>query len=236
MFNFKRPIITFACDESLLGVIPNPIPASEVTPKWYRKMKTNVTPDGMVSTVKRCVPFKDAMDMGYIIPLWLDLSVQNDGSIVNLSYRQPIVQHTLDAHLIEQIQGSPMYDTPYGGQPMKFVTPWKITTAPGWSCLFIQPMNHFDNRLQIISGVVDTDKYAEGVNFPFLWMDKEFNGVIKQGTPLVQVIPFKRTEVDSRVTSITNEHRKILHKQVMAVSSVITNAYRLRYWSPKRYK
>lgn len=231
----KEPIITFKCDSDLRGVIPDPIPASEATPKWYKKMPYD---NGVLAnTVKRCVPFKDAMNMGYILPLWIDLEIQNDGRKLTFNYNGDILTHPIfKNHDHRQIEGCPIGSTPYGKQPMIFMNPWVITTPPGWSCMFIQPINHFDGRLHIITGVVDTDKYKSKINFPFIWMDKEFNGLIPQGTPLVQVIPFKRTEWSHEVGELSKEDNTIDKIITKKISSVFKNAYRLNWWTPKRYK
>ena len=50
----------------------------------------------------------------------------------------------------------------------KFINKWLIKTPPGYSCLFVKPLNHFETRFEIISGVVDTDTYINTINFPFL--------------------------------------------------------------------
>jgi hypothetical protein len=51
---------------------------------------------------------------------------------------------------------------------------------------------HRENIFTIMPGVVDTDEYYAPVNFPFVLKDPKFEGLIPQGTPLAQVIPFKR--------------------------------------------
>jgi len=42
------------------------------------------------------------------------------------------------------------------------------------------------------SGVVDTDSYTAEIHLPFFATDKEGVYVIEKGTPLAQVIPFRR--------------------------------------------
>ena len=45
---------------------------------------------------------------------------------------------------------------------------------------------------KILPGIVDTDTYTPPVNFPFVLTDENYEGLIPAGTPLAQVIPFKR--------------------------------------------
>lgn len=235
LFN-KEPLVIFKCKEDLLGAIPNPVPASEANPKWLRKMAYKHGP--LLNTVKKCVPFTDAMDMGYILPLWIDLEVVNDGKKVSFRYKSDSVFDTpiFENHNPKQIEQCPIAKTTYGDQPMKFLSPWLITTPPGWSCMFIQPINHFDGRLHIITGVVDTDKYKANVHFPFVWADRNFSGVIPQGTPLVQVIPFRRADWTHKVGPMSEENDIDMVKTGKIILSTFSNAYRLNWWTPKRYK
>jgi hypothetical protein len=43
--------------------------------------------------------------------------------------------------------------------------------------------------------LVDCDKYFEFVNLPFVWNEPNFHGILPAGTPLVQVIPIKRSSL-----------------------------------------
>jgi hypothetical protein len=44
----------------------------------------------------------------------------------------------------------------------------------------------------ILPGIVDTDEYYAPINFPMVINDPNFEGLIPKGTPIAQVIPFKR--------------------------------------------
>lgn len=83
---------------------------------------------------------------------------------------------------------------------LKFTNPWSIKTPKGWSVQFKNPSNNWSNNIHILEGVVDTDEYILPVNFPFVWTgSEEGEWIIPKGTPLVQVIPFKRTPMDVKV-------------------------------------
>ena len=43
---------------------------------------------------------------------------------------------------------------------------WTIITPPGWSCLFVSPLNRPNGLFEVIAGIVDTDTYPVPVNFP----------------------------------------------------------------------
>ena len=68
-----------------------------------------------------------------------------------------------------------------------------METKPGVSILFTHPMNRPDLPFHTLSGMVDTDGFTElPVHFPAQWKDPGFDGVLKQGTPIVQCIPLRR--------------------------------------------
>ena len=48
------------------------------------------------------------------------------------------------------------------------------------------------DKIQMISGIVDTDVYINAINFPFIVLDKSKQFLLKKGDPMIQVIPFKR--------------------------------------------
>ena len=71
-------------------------------------------------------------------------------------------------------------------------------------------MNNHDDRFSIIPGIVDTDTYNIEINFPFVVNGDKYpslRSLIKRGTPIVQVIPFKREQWRMKMESIDQEER-----------------------------
>ena len=75
------------CSEDL-GVISEPVRAMKVLPAWFKqlpgvhKADVTATEDGL--TVKRCMPFLDAMSTGWILPLaaTVRLEIRDNGATV----------------------------------------------------------------------------------------------------------------------------------------------------------
>lgn len=78
--------------------------------------------------------------------------------------------------------------------PCKFHNYWSIRTPPGWSCLFLPPLNRPNPVFECLAGVVDTDDYPALIHFPFFATAPDGVYPIPAGTPLVQVIPFRRDD------------------------------------------
>ena len=104
-----------------------------------------------------------------------------------------------------------------------------IKTPPGYSSLFLPPMNNTDDRFSIIPGIVDTDTYKLEVNFPIVFNGDKYESLkttIKRGTPYVQVIPFKR---DSWTMSI--EEIKEKKNNLFNFYKYLLNNYKKISWS-----
>ena len=192
---FKNDVIEFYCHPDYYGVIPEPVQASKRIPDWWKKLPhTHEGPRDTYGstpmTAKKCMPLQDVMGLGYIIPLQGDVQVitNHDRSIIKAI--NPPSMKIAEFHDIVQAGGktSPSYPT----NPIKFLNYWVVKTAPGWSTMFIPPINHFNPHFTCLGGLVDTDRYPKEVNFPAMWHTANFDDKIPAGTPLVQVIPIKR--------------------------------------------
>jgi hypothetical protein len=225
------PRIEFAADEELFGGIPEPVPATNVLPEWYKSLEGRTDESGAQSTVKRCAPFLDALTMGWIIPLAGDVKVDIPaGNEINTSWR--LDRDLVSSHNVSQVGGEdfPEFPVPI----MKFHNYWAIDVPDGYSVLFTKPFNRMENRFQVFSGVVDCDHYYNYINFPFMWTDMAFNGVVSARTPLVQAIPFKRDGIlsDAIVKEMGDEERSLLQTTDTKTKSR-RSAYREEMWQPK---
>lgn len=195
---FHRPAqtIRFLCAPEDAGVIAPPVPSKTYLPDWFRKLPA-VTPDALSTTdtgltVKRCMPFLDAMTTGWIIPLaaTVRMSIADGGATVETGwdFDRPMASN----HGMHQVKGNPQSARP----PCKFHNFWTIVTPPGWSCLFINPMNRPNGVFEVAAGIVDTDTYRAQIHFPFFATGADGLHILKKGTPMVQVIPFRRDTVE----------------------------------------
>ncbi|MBP2234855.1 hypothetical protein J2Z31_001347 [Sinorhizobium kostiense] len=200
-------VIRFLCRPEDSGVIAPPVPAKAVLPDWFRKLpavdKKHVSTTNNGLTVKRCMPFLDAMTTGWILPLaaTVRLEIRDGGSSVEAGWEFDRVM--VSNHGAHQVAGNPREPSP----PCKFHNYWSIRTPPGWSCLFLPPLNRPGQPFECVAGIVDTDTYAAHIHFPFFATAPDGLYVVEKGTPLVQVIPFRR--MDAAVTAeIRAENRK----------------------------
>lgn len=190
--------IVFRCDPALIDLLPRPVSSSDALPDWLREMPARV-PSAVhqraIRTVKQCPPFVDAMTHGFMLMLPCDVAVHSG----QFSWNWPLPalsvpghpRAPLSFHVPEQITGSPLA---HGKRSvLKFNSFWTIGLEPGWSLMAVHPINRDDLPFRLITGLVDADRFNDvGINFPAVWTDPEFSGVLPRGTPVAQCYPVRR--------------------------------------------
>ena len=166
IFNkINKSKIKFFCDPECENVIPEPYPARKLIPSWYKRLPNFTdSPDGKFDfkTLKRCPPFLDAISSGWIIPLAADVQFNIVDEGTGVSWESEFYRPMVENHTLDQISTHPNHPM----IPIKILNHWIIETPPGWSCLFVPPLNRPDKNLDLMSGIVETDKYFEYINFP----------------------------------------------------------------------
>ena len=237
----KQTIKFEARDEYGWEVADRPYPATQVVPDWWKAMtpytKTPDNPEGKKLIVsnrlsnagpKKCVPMLDAITSGYIIPLWADVQVKNEAGNKLITWR------TLQQVFLEHGQQAREVETPvgYNEQVFKFMNKWRIITPKGYSCLITAPFGYRQTGVQAIPAVIDTDKSSLEI-LPPVWFANDFEGILEKGTPMVQVIPFKRSDWKAEYSYLKDgEYEKLEDKNF---ASTIVNHYMKKVWSKKTY-
>lgn len=226
---FENKIKFIATDGNMKDIWPNPKPASRFIPDEYKKLKRFKDDNLHDPTVKTCVPFLDSLILGYIIPFDQDYLVdpiENDFSVTPANKNA-----SSEFHDKEQLPKE--WQKISGKKVGKFMNKWLIKTPPGYSCLFVQPMNRMEERFDIIPGVVDTDTYLNLINFPYFLKKRDEQFLFKRGEPMVQVIPFKR-EPWKMWSGFYYEkaHSKILN----ILNNEWMDRYKKYFWSKKSFK
>lgn len=215
--------VSFACAPEDWDVIPKPVPARDVLPDWFKALPQRIDKQTKLrnSTVKRCMPMLDAFSVGWIIPLAADVEIitNADGSGLDwrTNYHVPLIENHGHAQ-INAPEGPqhPANPTP----PMKWINRWLIRMPAGYSALFVPPLNRPDPRFTVYSGMVDDTYMGHGaieyINFPFHFVQTGWTGIIPAGTPLVQLIPIKRSDLTAQHTApcapITAQDEQLLEK------------------------
>ena len=229
-------------------LIEKPTPSLVKIPKSYKKMATEFNGDVYGKpTVKKCIPFLDALTIGYTINTPIEYLFDVSKKIVDnkethhfqLFYAENVPESLKDfigigSHDLQQI--SKELRSQYSSLNMvgKLINSWTIKTPPGYSCVFTTPFNR-NLPYKIIDGVVDTDQYSLPIHFPFYWTQ---DNNIKQtllppGTPMALVIPFKRDSWKMKIEK--NNHKELINNE-MKLSQYIIDKYKRLFWKKKSFR
>lgn len=189
--------IVFRCDPALAEILPRPVAARGMLPDWLRSMPAKVHSEihgRSIRTVKQCPPFVDAMSYGFMILLPCDVTVRNGGFSWHWDTAGPSTKghprSPLSFHVAEQLTGAPQFN---GLASVKFNSFWTIELEDGWSLFATHPVNRDDLPFRLVTGIVDSDRFQDaGINFPAIWSDRNFSGVLPKGTPVAQCFAVPR--------------------------------------------
>ncbi len=222
----SEKIIKFRTVKEILNSkSPPPVPMSKIIPEWYKKMhiggrdtdrktpvyslKGRLFRDG---NIKSCIPVRDYLTCGYAILTSQDIAVEakiiGNGPIIDWAWRLERGQFgehpaPITAHGRHQVKGSPIEKELVKDKIFKYNTNWRIQTPKGYSCLFL-PIEYQECLFQALPAIVDTDVFHE-MNFPFKFRGEEGSYTVQAGTPVVQVVPFKRENWEMELTEWTQD-------------------------------
>lgn len=241
LFHKQKVIVFEAWNRFISDSQTPPKPASSDVPKWYKSLRrfvdSNIPESIRIRDVKMCAPFRDSMISGYFLLLPCDIEVvQTDNGALIL--QNPEAEYEVTGRrggiTEEKNQGYGMpvpsgcWDTMFHWSPN-----YAVKLPDGYSALFTHPMNRFDLPFVSTSGIIDSDKWTTPGNIPF-FLRIGFTGIIPKGTPIAQVIPFKREDWKSEV--LETEEEKKYSKMISLRDSYFHSFYNRHIWQKKEYK
>lgn len=221
-----------------------PVKASSVLPDWYKDLAgynggsshsiRHLNPindrgqDGSDVSTKLCVPMLDSMTAGYMQTLSEDVEVVIDEN------EKPSLFWKSNNSVVDT---RPTVDMPIPRECYPIHFGWKMSwyyeTPPEYSLLITHPLNRFDLPFYIPSGIVDSDIWGLPVFLSF-FLKRGFEGTIKKGTPLFQMIPIKRDDWELNIDYSEEAFWKHKEKEE-ARRSHITAHYKKTTWQRKNY-
>lgn len=230
-------------EKCALASIP-PKPAISLLPDWYKsipprhtqkKLHQPLNAETHNHTVKKCVPFLDAMSNGYMAVLTDDVYVEQV-EVEEPGITKPFFRWKTDVELITwhskvQYDGLPI-PKGYDDMVAKFSNQWEFETPKGFSIFFTHPSNRFDLPFLTISGFVDTDTYQSPVQFPF-FLRTGFEGIIESGTPIAQLHLVKRESWESEVIPYDKNDAYIKKREFFRT---FAESYKKNFWVKKQYR
>lgn len=234
---------------------PKPTPAKYARAEWWKNMNKFVSdePDlkcpvphhpinlrsgGKIGTMRKCPAVEDAMHAGYTLYFPADTYFDATGERVIMEHmnflgKEADVEH-LKYGLAQNIEAAKGYQSAFDfhEQLLKLNTYWGIRTPKGYSSLITHPLGRTDLPFYMVDAIVDTDEYTAMSPYSF-FIKKGFKGTIKRGTPMMQVIPFKRE--DEWTIEITDVDKERFLRKATLMDTVFDNAYKKFFWTRKKF-
>lgn len=227
--------ITFIPSNSTVEeLILPPKPAKVYIPESYKKLKNDAIKNPIFEeskiknlSIKQCMPFLDALTTGYIQETWTDIYIEKQ-----LDDQCKYTWASNPQIMSDRKSNRDIDDMFY---PIEFAwnQPWKIKTDSGYSCLIVHPLNRDDLPFHTLSGIIDSDKYYHSPfgNLPF-YLKKGFHGLIPAGTPMFQIIPFKRDTWKSSTVKYDEKNQRLLSNEVQ---KKFYGLYKDNFWQKKEF-
>ena len=197
--------IPFTPNDDDLKYVEIPKPAKNFIPDWWKEEELSVNNQNDLFdnlSFKACVPFLDSLTSGYMVYTSQDI-------LVKIENEKPFMFWQTSPTPVIVRERKENLPVPIGHDETHFA--WNLhygfEIPKGYSLLITHPLNRFDLPFTSVSGIVDDSVQWAG-RFTF-WLKKDFQGVIPKGTPIAQIIPFKRDSWKSERADYLIEYAKI---------------------------
>lgn len=223
-----------------------PTPAKKVIPEWYKKLETTTQPsfdeisnnDGRIleQSTRACMPFFDTLTSGYIQKLWSDIIIKlidNHDGTIDLKYK---FSQTPEPISIRSFPPDIKLSDDFVYAEFVWKQPWTWKLPRGYSALVTHPHNRFDLPFFTTHGIIDRAMVMKDLpSIPFYLKKSCFVGnevKISSGTPIFQIMPYKRDDWESSVKPFSHE----LYLESTKIYRYFTGGYRKLFHKRKKFK
>jgi hypothetical protein len=236
----KKKIKFIAAEDEFYNVEDPPVPSKNKIPEWFKRIppegKDVIGDPRSRGTVKKCIPFLDAMTAGYMVCAPQDISVFIDDEGVTRS-SWGVVYNSAFELLFDidrpphRTKGMPV-PKGYDADVWRMSVYPRIETPKGYSVLVTHPFNRYDLPFLTLSAVIDSDAIQSklAVN---MYLRKDFEGIIEKGTPVAQVLPFRREDWEHENLPPLPPQKALYES--FKIRSVLERSYMRQFWTKKSY-
>ena len=227
-----------------------PKPAKLYIPEWYKESLSFIDYDNNLhtnklsfykpgvpsATIKTCIPFLDTLSFGYIQETWCDIFIEykNNELIYHYSYNPDVANPIISDRATEAMAKMPVPAGFNGKIFFHWARVWNPVLPKGYSSLVTHPFNRDDLPFKCASGIIDSDRYFLNGKVGF-FIKENFTGLIPKGTPMYQIIPFKKESWKTKDFVSKNKTSTMIEQQKNNIQSVFSGGYKKKYWNKKDF-
>ena len=197
--NVKPGEIRFTPMDNRMMEMPPFVNSVTNPPSWFKRVQKGN------GSLRACAGTIDFLAAGVTLPLWTNYYFRLDPTGKDWEMMgddmAPMAGVNMANAFPHQSTGScPMTsirEVETGSYP-KLVNPWRMETAPGWSVLILPVYWEPNPNYDVVPAIVHTDFYHTANIVLNIKTNQEF--MVKFGTPMAQIIPFKRSEDFEKIT------------------------------------
>lgn len=149
-------------------------------------------------SVKKCPGVIEYAKSGYIIRAWQNIAITTDSDGESYKWEAENLSHFHNGDRINKIIDHFPPDMYFDAFPrkntlrtiLKINTPWHIKVPKGYKILFVPVWYDNEERFTAVPGILDPE-LNDHIKVIIYWHSLGKTEVIKTGTPLVRLIPFK---------------------------------------------
>jgi len=193
-------------------------------PKWFKNLpivKSNASDKLIKPNSKSCPSFISIYKEGYIIKAPCDILLKVDGD--KWEWNTPSTMFNIEIHEDEQLLDY-LPRNHNIKKVFKLIYPFSIITPKGYSVRQVPIYYDFNSDWEVAYGVYDTDRLHD-INPQILYKSDKKEILIKQHTPLMQLVPFKRENNTMIVVNNNKRYSKILDTAKYKIISKFNGGY-----------
>ena len=234
MFNwllnlFRKPKVEFyPIIPQLIDTHPPDNGKKDIIDIFKKIRPTKVNPDLDYSTkasIKNCPAVVEYYKYGYVIRLWQDIVVKTSPDGQEYTWKSATNTNVFLSKHLEQNTNfnkevlhfpKDMYSPWFPREnTLKYLlqipTRWCIKLPEGYGALFLPVWYDNEDRFTVIPGLL-TSGTVEEINVILQWNKLGTEEVLKAGTPLVKIIPFKLEKDNAIIRQMTEKDAYLFRK------------------------
>lgn len=194
------PTIDFVTYNEETLVDFKPVLAKDVLPEWWKKQKIHEVNIGQVGhTIQACPAMDDWLKIGWYIIANKDHEIVCGDGAGHDEDDFTFSTHSVDAspsHPANQFGPFEFLNDKPIKDAFKFRMPWNIILPKGYSMFYTDPFLFQNRHFAVWPGIIDGDTFNKNMDNAqlILYPRTTTSFVIKKGTPICQIIPFRREE------------------------------------------